>query len=76
MFSATVSDGKMRASWNDRPEARAAARWSAPQSVTSTPWSHDAPAVERQEARDEVEDRRLAGAVRADEPEDLAVARA
>ena len=70
--SAVVSAGKSRASWNERPRPRAA-RWCGGRSVMSSPCEEDAALVDREEAGDAVEQRGLAGAVLADEPEDLAL---
>ena len=71
-----VSAGNRRASWNER--------WSPSRARSSGAEVGDVVAEQRgsrpssgvDEAGDEVEQRRLAGAVRADEPEDLALARA
>ena len=72
IVSATVSDGKRRASWNERPRPRSARRKAAA-SVTSLAEQEHPSAVDGQEARHAVDQRRLAGAVLSDEPEDLAV---
>ena len=71
-LSRTVSFGKRLVTWNVRAMPSAVRRWLA-QPVTSSPKSRTCPAVARQDAGDDVEQRRLARAVRADDR--LAVAR-
>ena len=74
MHCSTVSAGNRRASWNDRPRPRRA-RPSAARRVTSRPPSSTRAGVGGQEAGDQVEQRRLAGAVGPDDADDLARAR-
>ena len=71
IVSATVSDGKSRASWNERPSPRWA-RAERRDVGDVDPAEVDPPRVDRGEAGEAVEQRGLAGAVVADEPEDLA----
>ena len=68
-----VRDGNSRASWNDRPRPRAARSCGA-SSVMSSPRRRTRPPSIGEEAGDAVEQRGLAGAVVADEAEDLALA--
>ncbi len=67
--SATVIDGNRRASWNDRPRP-SAARSRRGQLGDVVAVEEDPTAVGRQEPRDDVEQRGLAGAVGADETDD------
>ena len=71
--SRTVRPEKRRESWNERPRP-SRARAAALRSVTSTPPSSIRPESGTQKAGHDVEERRLAGAVRADDADDLAVA--
>ena len=75
MFSATVNDGSSRASWKLRPNPSQRAPVGAPVGDVFAV-EDDAALVGDEEAGDEVEDRRLAGAVRADEAEHFAFAQA
>ena len=72
MVSSTVSAGNRRASWNERPRPRRA-RAVGPEAGDVVAVEH-APGRRRRrgEARDEVEQRGLAGAVGSDDAEDLA----
>ena len=70
MFSETVRDGKMRASWNDRPRP-ATDRRLADQVPMSTPSSSIRPPVDGEYPGDEVQDGCLARPVRADQPQSL-----
>ncbi len=71
-FSKTVSRGNTLEIWNVRPSPAAARRYGA-SSVTSRPSSVDRPRGRPVQARQEVEQRRLAGAVRPDDAEKLAL---
>ena len=71
-FSSTVIRGNGCTIWKVRARPRRAAsngRWP----VTSSPLNRTLPAVRREHAGDQVDERRLAGAVRADQADDLAL---
>ena len=71
--SRTVRSGNSSAPWNERPSPSRARRAGDRCRCTSWPRISIAPRA-RHEAADRVHERRLAGAVRADEPDDLAAA--
>ena len=70
-FSSTVRSGKTLEIWNVRPSPAASA-CAAASSVMSRAVELDPTRVGRFEPREQVEERRLAGPVRADDPEELA----
>ncbi len=70
--SRTVKPEKRRESWKERPSP-SRARADAVRSVTSTPTELDPPGVGAEETGDDVEERRLAGTVGPDDPDDLPV---
>ena len=71
-FSSTVRPGKRRTDWKVRARPRRASRCGL-SPVTSWPFIRTVPAVGFWKPRERVDERRLAGAVRADQAEDLAL---